>query len=46
MAASGKPVVERLEQLAGQWAEFAEKPDALGAVTETERNELPPLAPP
>jgi hypothetical protein len=28
MAAPGKPIVDRLEQLAGQWTDFAEKPDA------------------
>jgi hypothetical protein len=27
MAATGRPIVERLDQIAGQWAEFAEKPD-------------------
>jgi len=28
MAATGKPILDRLEQLSGQWLDFAEKPDA------------------
>src|SRR5512140_1923528 len=28
MAAPGKPIVDRLEQLTSQWSDFADKPDA------------------